>query len=665
MSARPLSRPNAAVQAKSRTHPIPSRMPLRPRTFLLPAVALLALAPRLSAQDTIPRDPAAAPPPVVDAVPTDTFTAPVQLPAPPLAADSLAADSATVPAATSGALRRMPRRSRHQETAAAERALADSLARARQAADSAGIAAAQRVRLVQPFYTIGGAEEEALRVAHLRGEAPVYGYLLRAPSSLTPWPRGPGPRALLLAPRVLMGWNSDIPFSINDGALWAGRGANVLATAGVAAQAGPVRLVLAPELAFSENAAFDSVIPDAWHKMPVHRYNPPWQIGEHSIDLPYRMGDEPRRQVRAGQSSLTVRAGPVAAGVSTENQWWGPGLRNGLVLSNQAAGVEHLFLRSSRPLRTPAGHVEVKWIAGALRESAWFRSDTTALADSITGPRWRSFSAAALVLSPSRWLSLGVARSVYARAERRGDALGGVADAFTRWSGAADTADANPYEQITAVWARVVVPEEGAEAYVEWARTRGSGGLRGLLETPDHTQGYSIGLQWLRPFRGGDLRLQAEHTYIEESPTYAWLETGSWYASALVPQGYTHEGQGLGAAVGPGGSGQWFAADWLRGRGRGGLFFGRIRWAQDAYYDKPGGPNRYLGYDMSAFGGARGAFALGPVRLDAEYTLQKRWNYLFQSTAVHFEERFRTTNVMNHTVRLGLTATAPRLGRMR
>jgi Capsule assembly protein Wzi len=610
--------------------------------LLLLAAALPAAAPRLSAQDASPPDSSAAdsaaarplPAPLPD--PADSAAAVSPRIGPPQA-DSIAAPvAATALSADSAAPR------------------TDPAARPVTAAGRIGPVA------LLPFLTVGGAEEEALRMAQLRGEETAVGFLLRAPSSLTPWGEGRGVGIAVLAPRAVMGWNSAVPFGLNDGSVWAGRGTSVLATAGFAAQAGPVRLVVAPEVVYAQNAGFDSVIPPAWLTANPHRYIPPWQRGEHSIDLPYRMGNEARNQLRAGQSSLTVTAGPVAVGASTENQWWGPGIRNALVLSNQGPGVEHLFLRTSRPLRTPVGWVEARWIAGALRESRWFR-DTTAAADSL-GSRWRSFSAAAVVVSPSRWLSVGLARSVYAQTEDRGGALGGAADAFTRFSGAADTASAHPYEQITAVWARIVVPEEGAEAYVEWARTRMPGGVRGLLETPEHTQGYTVGLQWLRPLRGGSVRLQAEHTYVEESPTFAWMPTGSWYASALVPQGYTNEGQGLGAAVGPGGSGQWFALDWLRGRGRGGVFLNRIRWAQDAYYDKPGGHNRHLGYDLTMYGGVRGALPVGPLRLDVEYGLMKRWNYLFQSRANQFQDRNLTVNVENHTLRLGITAVAPRLG---
>ncbi|HST57800.1 MAG TPA: capsule assembly Wzi family protein [Longimicrobium sp.] len=530
------------------------------------------------------------------------------------------------------------------------------------AADAAGMdtaapgPAAAASTLLQPLNTAGGAQDEALRAAQLRGEAPSTGYLLRSPSTFAPGGSGGPARVWIVAPEAELGWNSDIPFGLNDGALWSGRGSNLLLRAGVGVQAGPVRLIVAPELTWSANAAFDSLIPPAWAAMDSAAYLPPWQVGEHSIDLPYRMGDGSLGQVRPGQSSLTVTAGPVAVGAATENEWWGPGIRNALLLSNQAAGFGHLFVRTARPLRTPVGQVEARWISGALRDSEWYARERG------TARGWRSLSAAALVVSPWRTLSLGLARTVHTPADGAGDALAGGARVFTRWKEEGDPVDPDRYEQITALWGRVVVPQQGAEFYVEWARTRLPINTRALLETPEHTQGYTLGLQWLRPAGSGEIRLQAEHTYVEESPTFAFLYQGSWYASRTVPQGYTHEGQVLGASVGPGASGQWLAVDWLRGRGRGGAFVGRIRWAEDAYYDKPGGPNTFLGHDVSMMGGLRGAIAVGPLRLDAEYTLQKRYNYLFQSEATAFSNRNLTQNVLNHTLRLGVSTAAPRLG---
>jgi hypothetical protein len=528
-------------------------------------------------------------------------------------------------------------------------------------ADSAAAlppAAAAAPFTLRALPTIGGADEEAARMAQLRGEAPADGFLLRTPSSmasLAPAPSGNGPSVTVLAPEVLLAWNSRLPSSFLDGALWAGKGAGTVITAGVDVRAGRVRLIAAPELVYSANAAFDTLLPAEWRQAEV--FYPDWQLNDNAIDLPFRMGPDAVSGVRAGQSSLTVDAGAVAFGAATENQWWGPGIRSALVLSNQAPGFGHLFLRTARPLRTPIGSVEARWVAGALRDSRWY-----APAHGGGERGWRSFSAAAVVLSPSPGLSLGVARSVYAPAEGAMDALSGGALVLTRWD-QTGAADQDTSEQITSFFGRLVMPAAGMEVYAEWARTRLPLSFGDLLEAPEHTQGFTLGLQWLRPMRRGDLRLQAEHTYLEESPTFAWRENGSWYASRLVPQGYTNEGQVLGSPVGPGGSGQWFAADWLRGRGRGGVFLARVRWAQDAYYDQPGGFNKYLAYDVSMFGGVRAAWALRGVRMDAEYALEHRWNVFFQNDANNFLERRNNVRARNHMLRLRFTAAAPRLGR--
>jgi hypothetical protein len=511
-----------------------------------------------------------------------------------------------------------------------------------------------------PFHalaTIGGAYEEAARMAQLRGE-PASGYLLRSPSSATP-SRAAGARGVrmgLIAPEVLLAYNSRLPFSFLDGALWGGRGGGTLAMAGVDVELGPVRLIAAPELVYSANAAFDTLLPPEWRAADPETFYPDWQRGEHSIDLPYRMGGESTTGVRLGQSSLTVRAGAVAFGAASENQWWGPAVRGALVLSNQAPGFGHLFVRTARPLRTPAGMLEARWVAGALRDSRWY-------AQAHGGERgWRSFSAAALVLSPLPTASIGIARSVYAPADGAGDALSGGGLVFTRWDQTGAPMD-SPSEQITALFGRLLLPAAGAEVYAEWARTRLPLNTRDLLEMPEHSQGYTLGLQWLRPMKSGDLRVQAEATYTEESATYAWRSAGSWYASANVPQGYTHEGQVLGSPLGPGSSGQWGAVDWLRGRGRAGLFLARVRWQQDAYYDQPGGFNKYLAYDVSMFGGLRAAWALRGLRMDAEYAFEHRWNVFFQSDAANFLDRDRAIRARNHTLRLRFSAAAPRLGR--
>ncbi|HEV7586749.1 MAG TPA: capsule assembly Wzi family protein [Longimicrobium sp.] len=510
--------------------------------------------------------------------------------------------------------------------------------------DSAAVPA--RDGAVRVLATIGSRAEERLRDGQLRGTVDDAGWLLRSPSSLTPWAPGRGAAAVLV-PELSLTWNSRIPVARNDGAMRAGRGASTLVMAGVALQAGPLRLIVAPEIAWAENRAFDDLLPAGWTAAQRASFRTPWAAGRNSADLPFRFGAASQSKVLPGESSLTLRAGALAVGAATEEQWWGPGVRNAILFTNQAAGVPHLFARTTRPLRTPLGGLELKWVAGGLQRSAW-APDTAAA--------WRSLSAAGLVLHPAQGLSVGMARAVYADADGAGATLSRAADAFARWKGAGDTLAARPFEQMTSLFGRWVFPSQGAEVYAEWARYRFPT-LRQLLETPEHTQGYVLGGQWLRASGPGAVRLQAELAFLERSAAFAAHPQGSWYASAAVPDGYTNRGEVVGAQVGPGGSGQWVAGDWLRGSGRVGLFAGRVRWANDAYYDTPGSQvSRYRGHDVSVFGGVRAAATLGVLSLDGEYRLDRRMNYLFQNTSTSWPTRDQAVNVVNHSFQLRVSA---------
>ncbi len=446
--------------------------------------------------------------------------------------------------------------------------------------------------------------------------------------------------------------NTDFPVSLNEGALWAGRGTGVRITAGVAAHWGPVQFVLAPHHVREENADFQTFsFPEPVAAGGGNRERSVWANPFHyppgSMDLPLRFGDEPRRRTTWGQSSLMIRAGPVEVGLASESQWWGPGVRNALLLGTQAPGFGHAVLRTRGPLDVRWGQIEGLWIVGRLNESAHFDFDPA--------NDHRSLSAAALTFSPSvePGLTVGVARAVYAPATRDEVPVGAALDVFRSVGRPSlipgdSLVDPGP-DQLFTLFARWVFPEAGFEAYGEWGRYEEPGGLTDFLSLPAHSRGYTAGLQFARP-AGGDrwLRFHAEITTLEPSTSYRQRPFGEWYASRRVPQGYTHEGRSLGAAIGPSGSSQWLAADLFGERAGIGGFLGRIRWENQAQYTYF---QEFRRSDVSLFGGVRGGTRMGPLRLGAEYSYTVRLNYLFQSQPVSPIED-RGVDLRNHTVRI-------------
>jgi hypothetical protein len=515
---------------------------------------------------------------------------------------------------------------------------------------------------IRELPAIGSPEADERRVRQLLGGGTRESFVLQSLSSSLERPaRGSAPAVELFLPRLDVAWNSDIPFSLNDGALRAERGWNTRMALGLRATAGPLSLVLAPEYVYEQNGEFEPLSArseDAGTIPGRDSLAAPWYAFERGADLPLRFGYDQRGALVWGQSSASLDVGPISVGASTENRWWGPGIRNALVMSNHADGIPHAFLRTPVPIVTRVGSIEMIWMGGALRESEYF--------DSTSANDRRSLSAFALTFRPRRVpdLSLGIARSVYAALPRSASLLGHFADVFTRWEMQGEVAAEadDTREQILSLFGRWVFPADGVEVYGEWARTRLPSSARDFFEFPGFTQAYTLGFQGARSgLLGGTIRVQGELSELEQKAR--GRSAGSYYTSPHVAQGYTNRGQTIGAAIGPGASSQWAAADYLAASWRVGLFATRIRWDNDAYYAKPSGPRDYFGHDVSMITGVRGAVSLPLGRIDAELGSEKRYNYHYQNWGSDWFNSMDAVDVSNWTFRLtvspsGLARTA-------
>lgn len=453
--------------------------------------------------------------------------------------------------------------------------------------------------------------------------------LLRSASSLTPTETLPtgGWSATALAPQFLAVINTAIPFSENYGPLWAGRGPSTRTLIGLRMESPHVRFILAPEFILSANS--DWVLRHDFYVLPLppdrSPYDFPFYVGAFTIDQPMRFGNRPIHRIDLGETTALLSSDRFAIGFSNENEWWGPGVRNAIVLSNNAPGFPHLFFRTARPLQTRLGDVEMRWLVGGLTESSYF--------DTVSTNNTRSLASIAATLQTG-WdpnLSFGFARSVYSTATGWSQVPWRWFDVIARTSGTA-TASVKK-DHFYSLFARWVFPSDGVELYTEWARLLVPTSLRAFLVAPNHTQGYTLGLQWRGPsWRDGNFRLQTEITQLEQSATFRDTPDPSWYTSTRVIQGYTNRGEMLGASIGPGASSQFLAMDFLKNGWRLGTFAGRIRWNEDVHsnYGFPAYAS-LCSYDVSLYGGLRGAKKGILGTLTADLTVQDRLNAFFQN----------------------------------
>ncbi len=499
---------------------------------------------------------------------------------------------------------------------------------------------------------IGGVAEERVRDAHLLTRRDPSGFLLRSAS--TALRQFEPTRRLVvrpLAPAARLTSNSDIPFSLNDGAQWSGRGLSSLVRAGAEARWGPVRAVLAPEVTYAANRAFDFRPSDRPDLSP---FASPWRVGASSIDLPSRFGDRAYTRVTLGQSSLAVRARSIEFGAATENAFWGPGRWSALTLSANAEGVPHAFLRTARPLRTPLGDVEARYLVGVLTPSTFLDTAVTRV--------YRSLSGAAVTLRPAaaRNVTLGLTRAVVAAVgDRTHDVAGHALDALLRWQAPpVDSAGRLRADQLTGVFARWLFPDDHAEVYAEWARQTTPRSIREFLAAPQEGAALTVGARALRPLGRGPadaryLRFELELTNTEQSIAFRARPTPApFYTGRATREGFTQRGQLLGAGVGPGASAQWLATDYVTRAGALGLVLGRVRWANDALYEQPNA--NFFRHDVSTLLGARAQARLPGVDVQGEATWARRYNYLFQNGAANPGGR-RTVDLSNLTFVLAVT----------
>jgi hypothetical protein len=130
------------------------------------------------------------------------------------------------------------------------------------------------------------------------------------------------------------------------------------------------------------------------------------------------------------------------------------------------------------------------------------------------------------------------------------------------------------------------------------------------------------------------MRIQAEVTNLEQDASFRYRPIGSIYTSRVVPQGYTQNGQPIGAAIGPGSSSQWLASDYVARRWSLGVFGERIRWNEDAHALTP--YPSFKGWcesDVSMIAGVRARWfgKLGAV--STSLSTSRRYNVFFQMFA--------------------------------
>jgi hypothetical protein len=384
--------------------------------------------------------------------------------------------------------------------------------------------------------------------------------------------------------------NSHHAYGWNDGAMIPAKGLQTLISGGIYAKYGALSVQLKPEFVTAANSYFETFNKDHYDVIFARYYDV-----YNNIDLPVKFGTQSYTRVYWGQSSIRLNYKSLSFGVSTENLWWGPGIRNSLLMSNSAPGFPHLTFNTTQPIKTGIGSFEGQLIAGRLIGSGFaplYPDNKAYFGVNLYNPKpnlWRYLSGIVLTWQP-KWvpgLFLGYSQS----AQLYGKDLSGIKDYLPFFSAiksvSAQDVSANKRDTRNSMFARWLWPEEHAEVYFEFGRNNYMGDLRQVLLQPDASRAYIFGLRKLivtDKANNGGILISAEATQMQETSVDNILNGLGWYINNNIRQGYTYKGESLGAGIGPGANLQSLDASWVRGLKRLGLQLERYAHNNDFYY---------------------------------------------------------------------------------
>jgi hypothetical protein len=387
------------------------------------------------------------------------------------------------------------------------------------------------------------------------------------------------------------------------------RGYQQLFSAGLYIELGPLSIQLKPENIYAENKDYDGFWEGHYDLIWARRYSL-WN----RADLPERFGESAYKKSTFGQSSIRLNYKNISFGISSENIWWGPSIRNGVMMSNNAQGFNHITLNTRKPINTIFGNFEFQLVTGRLEPSGFNPpgTDRTYAGTKIFVPKknqiniindWRFFQGYSLTYSP-KWISglhLGLIRwtQMYgalfegkywwiSEDPRFEGASVGWFPIFNNFLRKNDKIE--PFEketdQAAAGFFRWVWEDSKAEIYGEFNHNDSKFNFRDLLSDSDHSRAVTLGILKLFDSKKDNSQYEFhwEWTQLEQTASRLVRNAGSWYMHGRVYHGYTNNGEVMGAGIGPGSNSQYFSISKIKENQRLGGALEIIDQDNDFYY---------------------------------------------------------------------------------
>ncbi len=256
-----------------------------------------------------------------------------------------------------------------------------------------------------------------------------------------------------------------------------------------------------------------------------------------------------------GQSSIRYDIGKLTVSAGTENLWWGPGIHNSILMSNNAPGFFHYSFQTNRPIKNFLGTFQFHIIGATLTKDSLQGFENKALKPLNFNRGDRYLNALAIDYSPSfiKNVTFGVNRSIqtYAASNVSGLILNKLPALGAFFGATAAASDTFPRDQLVSIYSRWFFPKDHAELYYQFAYNDAKENFRDLGLDMSHSTAYILGFKKLFTLpKQQYLDLNVEALKLSQTPSYLHRNAGNFYEHSTITEGYTHQNQIMGTGSG-------------------------------------------------------------------------------------------------------------------
>jgi hypothetical protein len=381
--------------------------------------------------------------------------------------------------------------------------------------------------------------------------------------------------------------NNNHPFGINLGSLYPTRGSQFYISGGLYTKYKKFKIQIQPEFVYAENLNFRT--------FPNEHYDPIWDAyykWYNKIDLIEKFGDKSLNTIFLGQSKLEYDINKnISLKLSSENIWWGPGVKQGLVLTNNSNGFLHFGLQTIKPIKTKYGSFEGQFIFGNLKNSNVEPTYKNKVFHNkfLYNPK----------LNEQRFIT-GLILTFHPKI-LKGLYIGTANTSIAYYKDANNFFDFLPLNNIInpkidklnkranlgSLFARYIFHESNSEIYFEYGRSDKYPTLFNLLDGKTDPRGFIAGFRTISKPTNRKYRFSFMTEFVQLDAIHKNQVTNveSWYTNNYIRQGFTNNGKVLGAGIGPGSTSQMFDLSILYPKSIFGITMTRIVNNRDFYFN--------------------------------------------------------------------------------